>query len=693
MNAECNTARRDAVVVWMRNNPEPVDELCPELVQYWRKSDGTYVTWSSRTKQREEMIHGFSPWGRQCDTHSHSLSVMRDYWGFYVRYIEELNALEIARVYRKGGRGVDGDTRRWHYNSPYDRYVIFRDDPTAYGPRYAYRDGKYYSKCLDAMIRKANHDVCDVVSHEEFKKWSRGIELTHRYGGGALIWPFEYAEWIRKNLVRRNVSERADRYDNVDLGPLPDIRMNSPVDYRESEKRIVYYERIDDNLSVLRRIRPYRYNYAASNYIYDPQEDLRIFITEAGHPTSMVPDCGGWQIVSNLGYRGGKSMVWYNSDAAMECKPLKYIMPILPETQSAANILTILRHPIIEQLSKAGYPGLAKELACDNQVAANLKKYFSVEKETKTPMYKLLGVNKHILTQVENAYNDRMRFNRLRTIKHLKEFCGRFDVSDLSKESVKIIMKGLMSNTSVRLSAYLPSYSEWSWNRYELSDEDRAHLMMLFRKNANDSRILPLFLDTARTWRQIDRQPDIDLFSFRGYDDLLRRHNSLVEILNTQRAEARARHDQQYAEQRKNLLETFKKLQPDRIKRYEYENDEFAVRVPKSTDEIREEGSLLHHCVAGYADSHAKGTTNILFLRRRSDEQTPFYTIEIRDNRVVQIHGKYNRWLGNDPDAVPFMYQYLKQLGVHFDAMLLLNKGSGYSAGTESLPQSALLGA
>ena len=100
---------------------------------------------------------------------------------------------------------------------------------------------------------------------------------------------------------------------------------------------------------------------------------------------------------------------------------------------------------------------------------------------------------------------------------------------------------------------------------------------------------------------------------------------------------------------------------------------------------------MLHHCVGGYVDKHALGETNILFLRSKVNADIPFFTIEINNNNhVVQIHGSHNRWLGNEPDAVPFVYTYFEKLGVDYDKKLLLNKGSGYSAGSENLDESYL---
>lgn len=67
------------------------------------------------------------------------------------------------------------------------------------------------------------------------------------------------------------------------------------------------------------------------------------------------------------------------------------------------------------------------------------------------------------------------------------------------------------------------------------------------------------------------------------------------------------------------------------------------LRLPWSCAEIIEEGAKLDHCVGGYADRHADGKTNILFLRTISHPETPFYTMEVRnDLSIAQCHGYQN---------------------------------------------------
>ena len=66
------------------------------------------------------------------------------------------------------------------------------------------------------------------------------------------------------------------------------------------------------------------------------------------------------------------------------------------------------------------------------------------------------------------------------------------------------------------------------------------------------------------------------------------------------------------------------------------------IVYPDTPDDVVSEGHALHHCVGRYVESVSDGHCIILFLRRCSDESQPFYTIEVCDNKAVQVRGMQN---------------------------------------------------
>lgn len=177
-----------------------------------------------------------------------------------------------------------------------------------------------------------------------------------------------------------------------------------------------------------------------------------------------------------------------------------------------------------------------------------------------------------------------------------------------------------------------------------------------------------------------------DLKSIQTYQQLVDMHDDLVEFA--------ARANEEYAS-RKNEIEKKRihKLEEELQKKpifmlrkqwQEYQNELFCIINP-SYEEIKEEGKALHHCVGSYAESHLLGNTSIMCLRKKEEPKKPFYTIEIKNNTVVQIHGFANKWLGNDPEAIPFVANWLKANNINCTKNILINKAQGYMAAPEQV--------
>lgn len=115
-------------------------------------------------------------------------------------------------------------------------------------------------------------------------------------------------------------------------------------------------------------------------------------------------------------------------------------------------------------------------------------------------------------------------------------------------------------------------------------------------------------------------------------------------------ADLRARHDETAAmaaqlqkQREEELVKNYGKVRFRQLKKqYEWTDGTLMIRVPTCAEEIENEGRLLRHCVAGYADRHIKGKTTILFLRWKDDPGTSYMTIEINGADIRQIHGYHN---------------------------------------------------
>jgi hypothetical protein len=99
----------------------------------------------------------------------------------------------------------------------------------------------------------------------------------------------------------------------------------------------------------------------------------------------------------------------------------------------------------------------------------------------------------------------------------------------------------------------------------------------------------------------------------------------------------------------------------------EYKTDNFCVIPPKKPSEIVMEGIVLNHCVSSYVELVLNGETNIFFVRRSSDIEKPFYTLEIRHNKVRQCHGFDDCNIDEVEGLEEFLKDYCKEKNIKYD--------------------------
>lgn len=78
-----------------------------------------------------------------------------------------------------------------------------------------------------------------------------------------------------------------------------------------------------------------------------------------------------------------------------------------------------------------------------------------------------------------------------------------------------------------------------------------------------------------------------------------------------------------------------------RVKDLQWVDDESGLQIvmPTCVAELKNEGSVLSHCVASYVDPIINGKENIMFLRRTDMPDDPFYTVEVlEDGEIRQVH-------------------------------------------------------
>jgi len=96
------------------------------------------------------------------------------------------------------------------------------------------------------------------------------------------------------------------------------------------------------------------------------------------------------------------------------------------------------------------------------------------------------------------------------------------------------------------------------------------------------------------------------------------------------------------------------------LRKYEFEAHGLFVRPALSSNELIKEGKALVHCVGDYADRYANGSTIILLIRRSSEPEKPYYTMEIKKRIITQARGLKNKSYESDEEVLKFVNQFIK---------------------------------
>ena len=72
-------------------------------------------------------------------------------------------------------------------------------------------------------------------------------------------------------------------------------------------------------------------------------------------------------------------------------------------------------------------------------------------------------------------------------------------------------------------------------------------------------------------------------------------------------------------------------------------NNDYIVRYPQTINDFCREVVYQRNCLMGFLDPVLQNDTTILFMRKAEDQNMPFITIEIFENRLVQAYHRLNR--------------------------------------------------
>lgn len=120
-------------------------------------------------------------------------------------------------------------------------------------------------------------------------------------------------------------------------------------------------------------------------------------------------------------------------------------------------------------------------------------------------------------------------------------------------------------------------------------------------------------------------------------------------------------------EKEKSLMEDELCIQYQKNAPLFFEDDNYTVLIPTTAKEFKKEADYQHNCVFRiYYPQVLDGKTHVVFIRKKSDIDTPYITCEVNNRGIiVQYLGKYNNYV-TEKSATEFYTSYQHYLREHF---------------------------
>ena len=123
-----------------------------------------------------------------------------------------------------------------------------------------------------------------------------------------------------------------------------------------------------------------------------------------------------------------------------------------------------------------------------------------------------------------------------------------------------------------------------------------------------------------------------------------------------------------------------------RLTIWEYKGKELSIVAPKESKDLAIEGSVLHHCVAGFIDPVINNTENVLFIRRNDMLDVPYYTIALNGKGdIEQIHGFRNNNLTEASQKEAYEDSLIQSYNKCFDLIEFLKEWANKKKGLVNL--------
>ncbi|MBU3098359.1 PcfJ domain-containing protein [Clostridium sp. DSM 17811] len=390
----------------------------------------------------------------------------------------------------------------------------------------------------------------------------------------------------------------------------------------------VYYEKSikDPNVLIARGIqvqRDYRYDYTRvktdyflmAMYVFDAIKSESVMLKHSYYGDRFERTRSICSLSGAFDQRGARVSYSRESiEVAIKDTPFKYSTWDSYYSGDMTKFFEFYtKYPCVEYLTKEGYKGLVK-----NKLDGGLT-YRTINWRGKT-IFKILKINKQDLQQIKAKKID-VTFSFLKIFQEARKRNWNLTL----EETISVAKDYLCCYDSLQNALKYSSMKKLL--NYFSKQYNDYNICKIGKNYYGHSSVLTTFRDYISDCIKLEMDTTKDQVIFPR--DLFTAHQNTIKQIKMQKNEK---------------LDVLIRDRAKILEKYIFKSNGLMIRPAMSSQDLIDEGSALTHCVAtNYTDSYAKGNTNIFFIRKTSELDKSYYTIEIKKDKIIQVHGKNNR--------------------------------------------------
>lgn len=579
----------------------------------------------------------------------------------YFKYIEEMDAMGIYLLSINTKKIFPGETREFKL---VDYYYVMKDKS------FVYKFGKDWKAEYDVEV--ARKELPFSFRVDTLFRSNYAEEIVHLFGLYCRNGKYSFSTDSRdlldffKPVEEENITKRlrtiSEKHMKKELSTLCYTPVNKNNYY--NNKNVAKLEYIDDSASVIRWFKVFHEK--------DCYEFMRFYVTDDGNFLCQLENDGKFHVLTkNIEKDSMEIMDLIMDKEELKDSKFKYFFEMIEsfkDHRKAVDLYETFRFDLIEKFFKTGLSKLANDALCiyrDSRILpyTTIGKTFSVKINAKeTDIYKALKINKYQYKKIApltdeyfyycpESSNVSFTLRLLRLLLVHNEFDALNNVDNATFDKFFDLLYGLASTSNYNknnISEFVVSakkmYSlDAIYNGLKvisiLNTTSNSHEITLLRdyvrmvEKLDDAKSFPLKINASTTLEDIKNQIAVA-------------HDAVIGVYNLKRDEIKAA---QFGKAVK------------KCEKWVYEEDELTVIAPTLPGDLAKEGIELHHCVKSYIEKVANGKTNIMFIRKKTELDKPFFTVEVGNNGVVeQVHGFGNRNANTEPGLEDFVSRWAK---------------------------------